>query len=314
MDMYDAYGIELDWQRTIWCFPTDTLDNVQYMDMFMKDLSAIVSKYEQKYGHEIKVSARIGRDIEENKYFGFDVVNWAKEDWIDVIIPASYWGATDTDMPITEWKAALESYDVDVWAGLECHVMNNSQWQTVNSLAAQTAQYLSQGADKIYLYNLFNDTKDKFKACSSLENAYAVAKRSYIVTRSNCTPYTTQHKEYRPLPIKAEVNDTTNPIVIDHGLLNYSQDTLIFVAVSGVALNEIDADTMTVKYNGVECSFRGTSAKSFLGTGTSMGTVISYAIPKDAITAQTLTGSIVFDVGMNLTVNYIEIMNGNSRI
>ena len=206
LDKYDAYGIELDWQRTIWCFPTDTTDNIQYMDIFMEDVNEIVERYEEKYGHEIKISARIGRDIDENKYFGFDVENWANKDLIDVVIPSPYWGATDTAIPVTEWVQRLADYPkVDVWAGVECHVMNNSQWQSIPTLAAQTAQYLSQGADKMYLYNLFNDIKAKFEVCASLKNALAAAKRSYIVTSSNTAPYASGFENYSPLPISVTV-------------------------------------------------------------------------------------------------------------
>ncbi len=310
---YDVYGIELDWQRVIWCFPSDTPDNCQYMNLFMEALNGIVSKYEEQYGHPIRIAAHINRDIEENRWFGFDVAGWAERDWIDVVIPSGYWGSTDTDMPIAAWKKALKNTSVEVWAGVECHVMNSGYWQSIASLAGQTAAYLNAGADKMYLYNLFNDTKAKFEVCASLKNAMNAAKRSYIVTESNCTPYAAQFVEYHPLPLAVKVNEPSNPIVVRHGALNDRYDTVLYIGIGGVAASEIDESTLKVFYNGVECTYRGPSARSYVESGTGMGAIVCFAVPKSAA-ADSVKGSVVFDVNMDLTVRYVEVMNGNTRI
>ena len=311
---YDVYGIELDWHRTIWCFENDDVANCQYMDLLMEEVNRIVAKYEAQYGHEIKIMARIGRDIDENKYFGFDVVSWAQKDMIDVVVPASYWGSTDSDMPIAEWVEKLADYPkVEIYAGLECHTVNNSYWQSISSLAGYTAAYLSQGADKIYLYNMFNDIKEKFEVCSSLEKALGAAKRSYIVTESNATPHNAGFTRYDPLPLSLKVNVKSDGVTVNHGTLNTKNETVLYIAVSGVSASDIGESMLDVYYNGVKCSYKGASVKSYLANNDGLGTVIQYNIPKEAWeTSQ--SGTVTFDAGMNLTVNYIELMNGNTRI
>ena len=287
MSVYEPYGIELDWHRQIWCFETDDVENCKYMNEFMEDVNEIVEKYEGIYGHDIKIAVRINRDIDENKYFGFDV---------------RYWGSTDSDMPIAEWVEELKGENIDVWAGLECHVMTNAYWHSIPTLSAYTAQYLSQGAAKIYTYNLFNAEKAIFAACESLEKALKAQKRSYIVTESNCTPYNVPGiTEWDPLPIRLQVNESNTDIVINHGTLNYTKDTVIYVALAGVATANIDESTLVVKYNGTECTYDGVSKKSYLKEKQDLGVVIAFKVPKDAVN-NSIKGELTFDAGINVTI------------
>ena len=227
---YDVYGIELDWQRTIWCFPKDSKDNCQYMDLFMEEINRIVAKYEEQYGHEIKIMARIARDIDENMYFGFDVRGWAEKDWIDVVVPASYWGSTDSDMPIDEWKSALADYDkVQVYAGFESGTIDNELIHSVESLAGFTSMYLQQGADKIYLYNLFGVGKQYYEVCASLENAQKLYKRSYLVTWGNTYPDISDVEIYNPLPLRLKKGEASEPIEIHHGYMNMDKEAYLYI-------------------------------------------------------------------------------------
>ena len=305
MDRYDAYGIELDWQRSIWCFPEDSLENIPHMNALMKDINAIVAKYEKKYGHPIKIMARISRGIDENRYFGFDVREWAENDWVDVIVPSPYWGVTDTAIPVAEWKSELAQYpDIEIWPGVECHVMINSQWQSAATLAAQTASYLSAGADKMYLYNLFNDVKDKFRVCASVEDALSVD-RSYMVTRANTTPVGCGFEEYHPLPVPVTAGQKSREVLIWHGPLVESKATTLYIGISGDALGD---DTLEVYYNGVKCSYAGASDKAYIGASDAYGAIVGYAVPAEAVKDSDF-GNISFTSGTDVTVGYIELAN-----
>lgn len=302
---YDVYGIELDWQRTIWCFPTDSLDNIRYMDIFMNDVNAIVAKHSQRYGHKIKIMARINRDIDENRYFGFDVRSWAKKGMIDVVCPAGYWGATDTAMPISAWKKELAEFpDVQIWAGLECHVMINSQWQSKETLAGQTAAYLSAGADKIYLYNLFNDVKEKFEVCSSLESALASG-RSYVVTRANTTPDCAECREYNPLPVSVAAGEKSREVAVEYGVLDGAHDTVLYIGAV------VDGESMPcpdVFCNGTACECLGGSDEAYIGKADNYGTVLKYLVPRAALEGAH-TAVVSFCSGVPLEIKYIELAN-----
>lgn len=312
LSTYDAYGIELDWQRQIWSFPTDDIENCKYMNEFIEDVNEIVEKYEAIWGHDIKIAIRINRDIDENMYFGFDVRYLAQQGWIDVVIPSCYWGATDSDMPIAEWVEELKDYNIQIWAGLESCVTFNSRFNTIGTLAGFTAQYLSQGADKIYTFNLFNADKARFKICESLETALSAQQRRYVVTEANCTPFGVGFVQWKPLPMYLSVNNPGS-VVINHGTMNYTKDTVIYVGVMGVDAADINEELLTVTYNGVVCEYDGISKKSFMKEDTQYGIIVAYNVPKDAA-QDSLKGEIEFDPGMTLTVAYVELMNGNSRL
>lgn len=301
---HDTYGIELDWQRVIWCFPEDSIDNCQYMNIFMEDVVETVEKYEEKYGHDIKINVRVSRDIDENKYFGFDLETWAKDGWIDAVTPTGYWGLSDSDMPIAEWKERLGGYGVEIYAGLEGHAIHFSAglYQSTATLAGFSASYLSQGADKMYLYDLFNGVaKESYKACSSLDNALSAERRSYLVTQSNCTPYGIDGiTEYKPLPLTVSAGGDKS-VDIKHGTLNTSVGATIFIGVSS------ESAVTSVKYNGVECTKVGVSTDSYIGTYSELGTVVAYTVPMSSLSAT--KGTITITASSQITVNYIELMN-----
>ena len=311
LSTYDVYGIELDFQRQIWCFPNDTLENCRYMNEFMEDVNEIVEKYEAIYGHDIKIAPRINRDIDHNKYFGFDARYWAENDLVDVIIPSCYYGSSDSDMPIDKWVEELGKYGVEIWAGLECDVLTANQYHSNATLAAYSAQYYCQGAKKIYLFNLFGYIGSNFIVCSSLENALAYEKRSYVVTEANCAPYGVKGiTQWDPLPMNLKVN-TPQSLVINHGILDYEKDVIIYVGFKNVEETDMDEYLITLTYNGVECEFEGITNQSYvdLKGSTQYGTVVAYRVPAEAAQGS-LKGEIVFDPGMNCTVSYIELMNG----
>lgn len=309
LSTYDVYGIELDWHRQIWCFPKDDIENCKYMNELMDKINEVVEKYEGIYGHDIKIAARINRDIDENMYFGFDTRYWAENDMIDVIIPSSYYGASDSDMPIAKWVEELDKYGVDIWAGLEAEVAADGKTHSTATLAAFSAQYYSQGAKKIYLFNMFRRKASSFNVCSSIENALAYEKRSYVVTESNCTPYGVKGIEpWDPLPKVIEVN-APYTIVINHGQLDYEKDVYVFVGAMGVEVTDIDEYLLTITYNGVECEFVGISTEAYVGERTDYGKVVAYKVPAEAVNSS-IKGELVFDPGMNFTVAYVELMNG----
>jgi len=309
---YDAYGIELDWQREIHCFKTDSADNCKYMDIFMKDLNEIVAKYEKQYGHEIKIAARLARDLESNKGFGFDLVNWAKNDWIDVVIPASH-GPTDSGVPVPEWKAAMDAYDVEVYVGFESVTLSSKYAQTDTTLAAFTSMYLQQGADKIQLFNLFNASKGFYSVCSSLEDATKYAKRSYIITSQTKVPKISGISTYEPLPLNVLKGKVTDPIELNHGRLVTKWDSYVYLGISNKKLEKLEEANLKVYYNGIECEYKGKAFRAHGGVFGEYDCVVSFLIPKEAW-VNSESAEITFTADDYVKISYVELMNGHPSI
>lgn len=182
VNKYDVYGIELDWLRDqIFTTMGNEMADMELMTQFHRDIKAIVDKAEIKWGHEIKIAARVGRDIQTNIEMGYDIVTYCAEGLLDVVIPCAYY-MTDTEIPVQTWKKILQSYDVELYPNASMGTISQRQGdrngsdiiyythayknmaESVEIMAGTAASYFAQGADKVYLYNLFGDSANPIKA------------------------------------------------------------------------------------------------------------------------------------------------------
>ena len=174
---YDCYGIELDFQREIWLWSHGKEYNgIEILNDFMRDVADIVSKYEVARKKDIKVCVRVASNIETNYDFGLDVMTWAAEDLIDMIIPTGRWDTTDTDIPVTLWTSMMHPFEVTVAPCIEINIVSGKSdyvgehtLETYNGIAAS---FLSQGADKVALYNQYISSaiSDKQKVSTTDED------------------------------------------------------------------------------------------------------------------------------------------------
>ncbi len=167
LNRYDTYGIELDYQREMRLFGIgQEYEGLDILNGFMREVDELVKVYEEKYGHEIKISARVASDIQTCYDFGLDVVTWAKEDIVDLFIPTGRFTTTDTDIPVRTWVTIMSGYDVEIAPCIEQNIRvsedssANEKRHTFTTMTAIAANAFSQGADKIALYNYFrSDTE-----------------------------------------------------------------------------------------------------------------------------------------------------------
>ncbi|MBO5369559.1 MAG: hypothetical protein J6B23_02645 [Clostridia bacterium] len=171
LGVYDVYGIVLDFQREFVCFPPGREDEGRnVMTEFMRSVKTLVGRMEEKYGHKIKIALRCHPDPVECFNLGFDVITYAKERLIDMYIASPRFRTTNTDMPITYWKNLLSPYGVEIAGASErmiypypnAPVKCNSEetFQTVETHLGTAAGIFSQGADKYYIFNTFDETDE----------------------------------------------------------------------------------------------------------------------------------------------------------
>ena len=167
LDRYGSYGIELDFMREAWLFyPGGEYNGLEILTEFMRQVNDITDFYSVKYGHDIKVAVRVPSDVQTAYDFGIDVVTWAAEGLVDMVIPTSRWDTTDMDIPVKVWDSILTPFDVELAAGIETRLRtwqgSNIAAHSTETLAAYAANAFSQGADKIYFYNYFLGVNDVF--------------------------------------------------------------------------------------------------------------------------------------------------------
>ncbi len=171
LDRYDVYGYQYEFQRNLWMLPVGMeYSGIDIFNQFMRDTDAILSIYEEKYGHEIKMAVQVAPDLQTNYDFGLDVMTWVSEGLVDMVSPMGRWATTHNELPVALWDTLLEPYGVELIPCIEHGISsaptlgNGSHiFPDIEMYAGTSALYLSQGADKLQFYNILVPLGYKFK-------------------------------------------------------------------------------------------------------------------------------------------------------
>ena len=312
---YDSYGVEWDFSRELICFDyLERTDCCEIMNGFLRDLKKTVKKAEEKWGHPIKINVRLGRDIEQNKIFGFDVKTWIDEKLVDSITPAPRFTVSDSEMPIPAWKELVKGTDIEIYAGVEMFTYNLT-YNDDKAVAALAKKYLSQGADKIYMFNYFyahfnaqgnSIVVAKTYAAASLSNIAAMDTR-YIVNEQDFGPMNCSL--YRPFPFMAKSGST---FVVNTSSYDKNQKISVYIAA--------DKKNFSIKVNGekaTEISPEG----ALLNLPMNSGWQFSYEVPKEVFVsgfevvcdASNDSQIIEFELDDNAKVLYVEMYFHNEK-
>ena len=156
-EAYDVDGIEIDYMREPYiCSPGKEEECRHLMNDFFSKIRHILDNAEKKYGHRIKLSVRCFRDPAATYDSGLDIFYLVRNKVVDLIIPTPRWKTCDSDMPIYLWRKTFENDNVEIAAGTEILYQSCKCGETNvtnETLCALAMQYLSSGADYIYLFN-----------------------------------------------------------------------------------------------------------------------------------------------------------------
>ena len=145
---WPADGVELDWMRFGHVFkPGEEMENAHFLDDFMREASAAIRAAGRK------VAVRVPYDPEVCREFGFNVVKWAKEGLVDVVIPAPFIRAA-SDMPVEDWKEALAGSAAALVPDLGCEVGGKDRSLAPSVYRGIANSFVDRGADGAYIYNL----------------------------------------------------------------------------------------------------------------------------------------------------------------
>lgn len=282
-EKYDFDGLELDWMREIFCFKVGgELDGIEILNGFMQEVRAILDEAEEKRNHRIKIGVRVPSSPEQALRFGMDVINWAREGLVDVIVPTARWATTDNDMPIDLWKRILTGTGVTLAAGLEILIEGiqspEKQWMfnSLESARGSAVAYLGMGADRVYLFNYMDlptpESFDPMMADSAVDTKYYnellttvgnlnVAKalpRRHIVTYHDITAPGIKNANILPVfcnPRNPEGRLRFNSIRIPTGPVEEDSELTIIIGVD--IKEELDSSDFLVYLNSKPCRFIG---------------------------------------------------------
>ncbi len=227
-DRYDMDGIELDFQRELFCFDyKNNRECYKIMNDFMREARKIVNETAKKKGRDILLMARVSPSIEDSLAFGFDVKAWAEEKLVDAVVPTPRWGHCDSGIPVADWKK-LVGDNIAVFPGIETLNYSHS-FTTYEQAKAYWACFDSAGADGLYTFNMFllnpSWSSDHYsgradKVWSLTPEKCLEGARDFTVlghdTSSGLVPV------YAPLPLDISANNTlpltVGPIKADNKL------------------------------------------------------------------------------------------------
>lgn len=306
---YDADGLELDFSREWYCFDLEkTPHPAPVMTDFVRSVRGMLHRAESKWGHHIRLHVRFMRDIEQNRIFGFDAAAMIEEKLIDSLSVAPRWATNDSHMPIAAWRSAFP--DFPIYAGVTD--LTILQFADAGIAAGYAASFLSQGADKIYLYNFFTspdspkaDYARLHRICGDLTTLIGSPRRM-IVTRQDITP---NDQVFVPLPAKADGYTLPLPT----GPIGVKEQLSLVIGFD----REVGEDEITVLLDGTPARLTAPtdigriyaeSTVRFDGV-TRVGGLYLFSLP-DGCTA----GDPILSVGAKdgtLSLSYIEILIGD---
>lgn len=317
---YDAFGIDLDFHRTIRCFKNDDPENKKYMTEFIRRVRAICDAAERKWGHPWRVMIRLCSRVEWAHTYGFDIETYVKERLIDAFVPASYWSSTDSNIPIGEWKRVCGN--IPVFWGIECNTVNIWHWVTAETVAGYRLMADAAGADGMYQYNTFG-----VPWAWRMENAEEALKlpvRRYLTTMNDIpVPLGYKEKEPKYLPLAVSEGKKAR-ITVLLGEIKPTQALKLFVGVKSTEGKTADeaAEALTVTLDGIACAPLGRTGESYMEkyyrekyeeqeSGRYPWRIFTFELPADARASVGASAKVEFASSRGTEVCYLEVANGD---
>ncbi len=325
VNRYDVYGVELDFQREIFCFAIGKeWDNSGLMLDFVSKVRQIVNKAGERYSHNIKLSIRCHANPEDSLELGFDIGEMAKRGLIDMIVPSPNWLTCDNSMPLKLWRQLVEPYGVKVVPCLERHLnsckdyyevinkevnikgLRKHSWET---LCASAVNVLSQTDGDIYLFNhmdlpetmearpglpsyTYEEYQRVLNNLSSLEKLVNLPRRHIVTYNDTTLPWKNPNGI---LPVSFDSKSEIRYIKIDTGIIPYGAKCTLRLGINK------DAD-LKVYVNSRECEYMGKCECEEPILTESV--LYVYEIPFEAMQKQTQVAEII---ASDMVIDYADI-------
>ena len=290
VERYDFDGLELDWMRFGFHFkPGHEHEGLPILTEFTAEVRSLLTAWEKKRGHKIKLSARVPSRPQTALGLGYDPIAWARRGLIDLLVVTPFWASIEPDMPIELWKELLRGTKVTLAAGLEVLIRthpDSKQFQknTLETVRGAAASLLDRGADRIYLFNYMDSqtAMDDLENYSTLLHEVGSAKtlagksRRHILTFAD----TWAPGEAQAIPLPAQcLAEKWRAFRIPIGPVSGSDKARALLGIKGIAELEVAASELRI--NGEVCKLGG---KVELKPPKPESSVYSFTIPQALLT------------------------------
>jgi len=171
VEKYDIDGFELDFTRNCSFFPRDCPEEcAPVMTQFVRRVRTLLDEWGEKRGKPICLSAAVPHPLQGCRKEGLDITTWARLGLIDVLCLSSpFLAVFDHDIHDTKLKLP----GVEVYGGCDRNVGygfdGTGRAVPMHTYRAMAMDYLRQGADGIYLYNVMSWTMNYEKVSAAVK-------------------------------------------------------------------------------------------------------------------------------------------------
>lgn len=158
---HDFDGYELDFTRFVWNFPLGReVALAPLMTEFVREVRARLDAIAAQRGRPYTLVAHVMDSLETSLLLGQDVAAWLSEGLVDIMVVGM--GYLPYALRLDQWLSLGEKHGVPVYPSLNTNSLNPwykermervSAWH--DAIRAAAAWWWQEGADGIYLFNLF---------------------------------------------------------------------------------------------------------------------------------------------------------------
>lgn len=157
LERWDMFGFELDWMRWGMMFaPGTEQTGLELLNEFMREVKSFADASAKRVGHPVKMAVRLPAEPQTCLALGYDVLTWAEEGLIDMVILSSFLGTANFDYPVAIWRRLLGD-KVKLVVNVESVVGAHPNVPAADGIAdvavAAAASALQRGVDGIHLFN-----------------------------------------------------------------------------------------------------------------------------------------------------------------
>ena len=171
VEKYDIDGFELDFTRNCFFFPRDYPEEcAPVMTQFVREVRALLTEWGEKRGKPILLSAVVPHGLSGCRKEGLDLPAWARLGLLDIVcLSTPFLARLDHDIH----DSRLKLLGVQVYGGCDRNFSYGfdgaGRVVPMHTYRAMALNYLRQGADGTYLYNVMSWTMNFAKASEAVK-------------------------------------------------------------------------------------------------------------------------------------------------
>ncbi len=238
LEKYDLFGLELDFQREMFCFDYRTNPDCHtIMTEFVREVRKLTDAAQARSGHPVRLMIRTHQSPEIAKEMGFDIVTMCREGLLDAVVPTPRWECVDSGIPVRKWRALLGE-DIAIFPGVEMLSLQYTHAQ-VEQQRAYAAAFFAQGADGFYLNNYQSGSPADRILWQVHRDNCTEGHRAFVVTYQDLPSQSLPN--YRPLPMSAD-----GEITLEIGKIRAADRVRVMIDLEGEGIPPLTVGGKTV--------------------------------------------------------------------